>query len=165
MNILLYHLKNTFMKKNNFLMLVFLLPLTILMGAFIVPFGGEGYEIYIDNKLVLQQFGQQMKQVKSLQLNASQAKSELNVKFYHCGMAGKSRTLELRTPEKQVLKQWQFANEEAKNFAITVPVKEILDLQKKAGAGTLHLYYSSKEAPDGRFLAGIVMSEKSLVVK
>ncbi len=153
------------MKKKNYGLLCLLLSLILVMGAFISPLGGEGYEIYIDNKLVLQQFGKNMKEVKNLQLNASHSKSELNVKFFHCGMAGKSRTLELRTPEKQVLKQWQFANEEAKNFAITVPVKEILNLQKKAGAGTLHLFYSSKEAPDGRFLAGIVMSEKSLAAK
>ncbi len=153
------------MKKKNYGLIGLLLPVAIAMGSFISPVGGEGYEIYIDNKLVLQQFGKNMKEVKNLQLNASHSKSELNVKFFHCGMAGKSRTLELRTPEKQVLKQWQFANEEAKNFAITVPVKEILDLQKKAKAGTLHLIYSSKEAPDGRFLAGIVMSEKSFAAK
>ncbi len=153
------------MKKKNYGLICLLLSIAFVMAAFISPMGGEGYEIYIDNKLVLQQFGKNMKEVKNLQLNASHSKSELNVKFFHCGMAGKSRTLELRTPGKQVLKQWQFANEEGKNFAITVPVKEILDLQKKAAAGTLHLIYSSREAPDGRFLAGIVMSEKSMASK
>ena len=149
--------------KKQFVLLI--TSLAFVMTAFINPFGGEGYEIYIDNKLVIQQFGQQMKQVKNLQFNSSQKESELSVKFFHCGMAGKSRTLELRTPDKQVLKQWQFKNEEAKNFAITVPVKEILDLQKKSGAGTLHLFYSSKEAPDGRLLAGIVTSDKSVASK
>ena len=153
------------MKKISFLIPGLLLSISLFVASFISPKGGEGYEIYIDNKLVIQQFGQQMKQVKNLQLNSSQIKSELNVKFFHCGMAGKSRILELRTPDKQVLKQWQFANEEAKNFAITVPVKEILDLQKKSGAGTLHLFYSSKEAPDGRLLAGIVTSDKSVASK
>ena len=153
------------MKKKSLLMTGVLLSISLLMVAFISPIGGEGYEIYIDNKLVIQQFGQQMKQVKNLQFNSSQKESELSVKFFHCGMAGKSRTLELRTPDKQVLKQWQFKNEEAKNFAITVPVKEILDLQKKSGAGTLHLFYSSKEAPDGRLLAGIVTSDKSVAAK
>ena len=153
------------MKKKSFLIVGLLLPISLFMAAFIAPMGGEGYEIYIDNKLVIQQFGQQMKQVKNLQLNSSQVKSELNVKFFHCGMAGKSRVLELRTPGKKVLKQWQFANEDAKNFAITVPVKEILDLQKKAGTGTLHLFYSSKEAPEGRFLAGVTMADKSVATR
>jgi hypothetical protein len=153
------------MKKKSFFIMALLLSINLFMAAFISPMGGEGYEIYIDNKLVIQHFGQQMKEIKNLQLNAAQFKSELNVKFYHCGMAGKSRVLELRTPDKQVLKQWQFANDEAKNFTITVPVKEILDLQKKAGAGTLHLFYTSREAPDGRLLAGIVMQGNSVAAK
>jgi hypothetical protein len=150
------------MKKKTFLYSGLVLSLAILLSGFVSPLGGEGYQIFLDNKLVLEQFGNDMKQVKNLQLDPTQLKSELRVKFYHCGMAGKSRILELRTPGKQVLRQWQFANEEGKNFAITVPVKDILDLQKKAGAGTLHLFYSSKEAPEGRFLAGIITSEKSI---
>lgn len=153
------------MKKKSFLAMFLWLPITLLMAAFMSPMGGEGYEIYIDNKLVMHQFGQKMKEVKNLQLSADQAESELNVKFYHCGMAGKSRSLELRTPGKQVLKKWKFANEESKNFAITVKVKEILDLQKKAGKGTLHLFYSSEEAPGGRFLAGIINSDRSVAIK
>jgi hypothetical protein len=153
------------MKKKRFLIMAFLLSFNLFIAAFISPLGGEGYEIYIDKKLVIQQFGQQMKQVKKLQLSADQVKSELNVKFYHCGMAGKSRVLEVRTPDKQVLKQWQFANDEAKNFTITVPVKEILDLQKKAGTATLQLLYSSREAPDGRLLAAIVMQSNSVAAK
>jgi hypothetical protein len=153
------------MKKKRFLIMALLLSFNLFIAAFISPLGGEGYEIYIDKKLVIQQFGQQMKQVKKLQLSTDQVKSELNVKFYHCGMAGKSRVLEVRTPDKQVLKQWQFANDEAKNFTITVPVKEILDLQKKAGTATLQLFYSSREAPDGRLLAAIVMQSNSVAAK
>ncbi len=153
------------MKKNTFLNPGLLALIAIFLTGFISPLGGEGYQIYIDNKLVLEQFGNDRKQVKNLQLEPSQAKSELRVKFYHCGMAGNSRILELRTPGKQVLRQWQFANEEGKNFAITVAVKDILDLQKKAGAGTMHLFYASKEAPEGRFLAGLISSEKSIASK
>jgi hypothetical protein len=153
------------MKRKSFLITSLLLPVSLFIAAFVPLFGGEGFEIYIGNKLVIQQFGAQMKQVKNLELSDAQAKSELNVKFYHCGMAGKNRVLELRTPAKKVLKQWQFANDESKNFVITILVKEILDLQKKAGDGTLHLFYSSREAPEGRLLAGIVHSEKSVAAK
>lgn len=150
------------MKKKMFMYAVLVLAMAISMTAFVSPTGGEGYQIYIDDKLILEQFGSEMKQVKNLQLDQSHKKSELKVKFYHCGMAGRSRTLELRTPGKQVIKSWQFANEEGKNFAIRVRVEEILDLQKRAGAGTLHLFYTSQEAPDGRFLAGITIGGKSV---
>lgn len=149
------------MKKNKLFSMVLLLAFTSLIVSFVSPAGGEGYEIYIDNKLVMQQFGQQMKQVKNVQLNPAQSKGDLKVKFYHCGMAGKSRTLELKSPDQKVLKQWQFANEEGKNFAISVPVKEIVKLQEKSGAGTLHLFYASKEVPQGRFLAGIIITDNA----
>lgn len=127
--------------------------------------GGEGFEIYIDNKLVLQQFNQEMKQTKNIQLNAANSKSVLKVKYYHCGMAGKSRTLELKNAEQKTLKQWQFENEEGKNFGITVAVKDILASQKQPGNGTVYLYYSSKEAPQGRLLAGIVQSDQAMARK
>lgn len=59
----------------------------------------------------MQQFEMGMKQVKNLQLNPAQSMGDLKVKFYHCGMAGKSRTFELKSPHLKVLRQWQFANE------------------------------------------------------
>ncbi len=153
------------MKKKTFLFVGLVVLSAFFTTAFVSPRGGEGFQIYIGNKLVVEQFGKEVKQVKNLLLEPSQIKSELKVKFYHCGMAGKSRTLDLRMPGKGVLKQWQFANEEGKNFGITVPVKEILDLQKKAGAGILHLFYSSREAPEGKFLAGIAMPDKSVAIR
>ena len=76
-------------------------------------------------------------------------------------MVCKSRTFQLKSPDLKVLRQWQFANGESKNFSTTVPVKEIANLQEKSGAGTLDLYYVSKEAPQGRFLAGIPIPDKA----
>ncbi|RXK62144.1 hypothetical protein ESA94_03780 [Lacibacter luteus] len=127
-----------------------------LLLSFIKPAGGEGFEIYVDNTLVLRQFNQEMKQLKNIQLTASNSKSVLKVKFYHCGMTGKSRVLELKTSDQKTLKHWQFKNEEGKNFGITVAIKDILDSQKQTGSGALYLYYASKETPEGRLLAGIV---------
>ncbi|MFY7840030.1 MAG: hypothetical protein ACOVP7_07120 [Lacibacter sp.] len=133
-----------------------LIVATALLLSFVKPAGGEGFEIYVDNNLVLRQFNQEMKQLKNIQLNESNSKSVLKVKFYHCGMTGNSRVLELKNTEQKTLKHWQFANEEGKNFGITVAVKDILASQQQIGSGTLYLYYASKEAPQGRLLAGIV---------
>lgn len=151
------------MKAKQFLVMVFLVAASSFIYSFVTPMGGEGFEIYIDNKLVLQQFNQEMKQVKNIQLTAAHSKSELKVKYYHCGMVGKSRTLELKNSDKKTVKRWEFDNSEGKNFAITVAVKEILDSQEKLGNGTIYLYYSSKEAPQGRLLAGIVHGNKNSV--
>jgi hypothetical protein len=153
-------LKLKVMKVKSFFTIVLLLAASSFIYSFVSPTGGEGFEIYLDNKLVLQQFNQEMKHTKNIQLTASDRNSELKVKFYHCGMAGKSRTLELKNADQKTVKQWQFDNSEGKNFAITVAVKDILSFQEKAGKSNIYLYYSSKEAPQGRLLAGIVQGKK-----
>ncbi|QNA43056.1 hypothetical protein [Lacibacter sediminis] len=151
------------MKAKQLFVMVFLVAASSFIYSFVTPMGGEGFEIYVDNKLVLQQFNQEMKQLKNIQLTEAQSKSELKVKYYHCGMAGKSRILELKNSDQKTVKRWEFDNSEGKNFAITVAVKEILDSQEKLGNGTIYLYYSSKEAPQGRLLAGIVQANKNSV--
>ena len=104
------------------------------MYSFVAPAaGGEGFQIYVDNKLVLQQFNQEMKELKNIQLTAAHSKSELKVKYYHCGMAGNSRILELKNSDQKTVKRWQFDNGGGKDFTVTVPVKEILDSQEKLG--------------------------------
>ena len=139
---------------------VSLFAIVAFFSAFISPAGGEGFEIYVDNRLLIQKFNTDMKQLTNLQLSGSNAKSELKVKFYHCGMSGRDRSLSLRNANNQLLKQWQFSNSDGKNFAVIVPVREILALQQKSGNATLYLYYASKEASGGRLLTGIVRKEK-----
>ncbi|MBC7936432.1 MAG: hypothetical protein H7Y86_13865 [Rhizobacter sp.] len=148
------------MKSKKSLLIVSALAIVAFFSAFVSPAGGEGFEIYVDNKLCIQKFNTDMKQVTNLQLNASNANSELKVRFYHCGLTGKNRSLSLKNAQNQLLKQWQFNNSDVKNFAVTVPVKEILALQQKAGNATLYLYYSSKEASAGRLLTGIVRKDR-----
>lgn len=150
------------MKTKKSLLFVALLGITTMLFSFISPMGGEGFEIYLDNKLVLQKFHKEIKKPTNLQLNASHANSQLQVKFYHCGMAGKSRSLSLKDANQKLLKQWEFTNEEGKNFAVSIPVKEVLNFQQKAGDATLYLYYSSKEAADGRLLTGLVRSDRNV---
>ena len=91
------------MKAKQFLTMALLVAASSLNYSFVTPMGGEGFEIYLDNKLVLQQFNQEMKEKKNIQLTAAHSKSELKVKYYHCGMAGKSRTLELKNADQKTL--------------------------------------------------------------
>ncbi len=153
------------MNKKTMLTAVLLLVISSFHSSFTTSTGGEGFEIYVDNKLVLQQFHQQMKQTKNIQLTAANSKSVLKVKYYHCGMAGKSRILALKNAEQKTLQQWEFKNEEGKNFGITVAVKDILASQQKPGNTTVYLYYASKEAPQGRLLAGIIQTDQAMAKK
>jgi hypothetical protein len=127
------------------------LALSIALLGFKSPAGGEGYEIYLDNKLVVRQFGSTISQVTSVTLDKTAYNSRLVVKYWHCGRVAKNRQVTLKNGEDKVLLQWNFPDKD--DAAIGCAVKDIMDL--KTGSGTLKLYYSSSELPKGRQLAAI----------
>ncbi|MDP4262914.1 MAG: hypothetical protein Q8941_10310 [Bacteroidota bacterium] len=142
----------------------------IILGAFFTTFfsfyvkpGGEGFEIYLNNKMVLQQFGSQQNPVQSIQLDQSFSNSQLSVKYFHCGRAGTNRSITIRDGQNKVLKEWKFADVSnaavsVSNPAMTCKVSDILSLQK-TNPGKLNLYYSSSELPKGRLLATLIIGE------
>jgi hypothetical protein len=116
--------------------------------------GGEGFEISLNSKIVLQQFGSQMDAVKSLSLNQSSYNDQLTIKYHHCGKVGKNRVVTVKDGQNKTLKEWHFADAATPVAAMTVNVKDILSL-KKENSNTLKLNYSSSELPAGRVLATI----------
>lgn len=124
--------------------------------SFNTRFGGEGFEIYLNNKLVLQHYGTPTKAVKNLQLDESSYNDQLTIKYHHCGRIGKDRSIILKDEQNNVLKQWHFANANDATNAMTCKVKDIVDLQKKNGSKTINLIYSSSELPEGRLLASVI---------
>jgi hypothetical protein len=131
--------------------------------SFSTKMGGEGFEIYLNSKLVLQQYGNQMNTVKSLQLDQKSYDAELTIKYHHCGKVGKDRTITIKDGQNKVLKQWHFTNTADATNAMTCKVKDILDLQKKNGSTTINLYYSSSELPKGRLLTSITKETTNTV--
>lgn len=125
---------------------------TLLMGTVVnSPAGGECFEIYQDNKLVLQRCGKDINAVQTISLNAATSNSELTVKYYHCGQVGKNRVLTLKSNDGKTLKEWKFANTPGK-YAMKCGVKEIFSVKVSNSSG-LKLYYTSAELPDGKLLA------------
>jgi len=124
--------------------------------------GGEGFEIYLNSKLVLQQFGSQLNQVKSLQLDQSSSNDELTIKYHHCGQVGKNRSITIKDGQNKILKEWHFADVSKGGAAMTCKVKDIIGLKKGKGPVTLNLYYSSSELPKGRQLASLVVASGNL---
>ena len=53
--------------------------------SFSYNFGGEGFEILLNGKPLLQQFGKDMNSVKNLQLSQVLATDKLTIRYYHCG--------------------------------------------------------------------------------
>ncbi len=124
--------------------------------------GGDVFEIYLNDDLVIQQFMHNDKSVKNLTLTEANYDDQLLVKFSHCGVSGKDRTLTLKDAKDNVIRKWTYANNTGKNRSMICPVKDIMDLQKTKGNITLKLCYSSAELPNGYVLAAIPKSGKSL---
>jgi hypothetical protein len=124
--------------------------------------GGDSYEIYLNNQLLLKQFVHQALSLKSLSLNQANAKDQLVVYYSHCGVTGKDRSLAVKDSKGTTLKKWNFANaKEGARSGMIIPVKELLQLEKDHGS--LSLYYTSQELPESRVLASFTVSEKSTV--
>ena len=115
--------------------------------------GGDSYEIYLNKKLLLQQFVSQSSGVKTLQLNQKDYNGQIDIYYSHCGQTGKARNITIKDGQNQVLKEWHFSDGD--NTAMSCKVKDILNLQEKNNK--LNLFYSSQLLPKGRLLASIVI--------
>jgi hypothetical protein len=128
-------------------------------SSFTSPAGGECFEIYQDSKLVLQRCGKDIEKVQTISLSNT-AGSELTVKYFHCGQAGKERILALKSSDGKLLKEWKFTNTSNNDYSMKCGVKEIFNV-KVSNQSNLKLYYTSKEKPEGKLLAIINTSGKA----
>lgn len=143
--------------------LALLLPvaaLSFILSSFSFRPGGEGFEVFQNNKLVFQQFGGNMKKVNSLQLSAASSKDEITIKYYHCGRSGKNRHLIIRSADNKELKNWQFANASTsqRDPGMSFRVGDILTLQGKSKKSALNVYYTSSEIPAGKLIVSLVVN-------
>jgi hypothetical protein len=128
-----------------------LLGIAAALFSFTTRPGGEGFEIYLNNKVVLQQYGNEMNTVKKLSVDQYVASDNLGIKYHHCGKVGKNRVITIRDAQNNTLKEYRYADVTTPASAMMVPVKDILNLKKKAGSN-LQLCYASSELPKGRAL-------------
>lgn len=117
--------------------------------------GGEGFEVYLNNKIIMQRFGNQLNSPQSIQLSDAAANDEITIKYHHCGRVGKNRVLTIKDSQDKVLKEIRFADVNVPVSGMSCKVKDIISL-KKGNNNILKLYYSSTELPNGRLLASIV---------
>jgi hypothetical protein len=115
-------------------------------------FGGEGFEILLNGKVLLQQFGKDMNIVKNLRLNAASPGDKLTVRYHHCGQAGKNRVIAVKDAQNKLLKEWRFNDVQRAAADMSCSMQDLLTLKKDAG-NVFKLYYSSDELPAGRQLA------------
>lgn len=126
----------------------------ILLSAFTSRPGGEGFEIYLNNQVLLQRFGKDMNTVKSFALNPSAANDKLTIRYHHCGQVGKNRVITIKDGQDNLLKEFRYKDNESTVAEMTLPVKDIFSLQQK-GNKIFRVYYRSTELPAGRMLVSL----------
>lgn len=122
--------------------------------------GGDFYRIFLNDKLVVEQFLTEPKSVPPLSLNTANGNDQLFIHFSHCGVAGKGRTITLTDEKGKPVKVWKFAD--TKSTVMQLPVKEIATASGKMATGTI--YYASKEKPSSQLLTKLEL-KKEVVAK
>jgi len=131
---------------------VLLLTLTSTLNSFTAKPGGEGFEVLLDGKVVLQRYGNDLQTVKSISLDKKNTDGILTIRYYHCGRTGKNRTVTVRDASDKLLKTFRFADVAKPVSDMSIGVKELLGLKTQ---GSLKIFYSSSELPAGRQLVRI----------
>ena len=132
-----------------------LLCLSTMVFSYPTKPGGAGFEIYLNTKVVIQQYGSEMNTVKSLPLNLQASNDELTIKYHHCGNIGKNLVITIKDQQNNVLKEFRYVDATSGVSAMLVRVKDLTVL-KKGNSSLLKLYYSSSELPKGRMLASLM---------
>jgi hypothetical protein len=134
--------------------------LFVTTSSFSGSWGGDSYRIYVNNKLVMDQIVYNQTSVKTLSLDQRSPNDEISVFYSHCGKAGNARHIIIKNNDEKVLKTWNFANTTSEKAPMVCKARDIVGLQK--GNEKLALFYSSKELPDGKMLASIVVGKDNV---
>lgn len=128
--------------------------------------GLDVFEIYLNNKLLLKMAAGKSFSLENLPLNGSNYNDQLVIYYSQCntgGKVGRDRSIAIKDSKGRVLRSWKFAD--ATNIdaagndamtaraAMTIPVKELLQLAKDHAGESLTFYYTAQGRPDGQALA------------
>jgi hypothetical protein len=133
--------------------------LCTLLFSFSKIIGAHSFQVFLDSKLVLDQYVNLKSDVPSVLLDPADNHSQLIVKYSECGRTVTSRTITIKDEKNQVLKDWRFEGVTAGyKDPMTFAIKDITVLKQK-GSNTLKLFYSSKEFPEGQQIASLVIAD------
>jgi hypothetical protein len=127
--------------------------------------GGDSFEIWLNGKMMLQQFVHVSSAVQTLHLSAASENDKLQIYYRHCGQVGTNRYITIKDENDRPLKVWQFANSDGNNSGMSIKLKDVSRL-KKSKDSKLNIFYSSSQLPNGKMLASLAVSnETSVAVK
>jgi len=138
-----------------------ILAISVISLSFSSTFGGEGFQISLNGKVLLEQYGKDMDAVKNLELSKASPNDKITIRYYHCGRIGKGRVVTVKDINDKTVKEWRYRDPNAPVSDMSCSVQDFLGLKKKSNI--LKLYYSSSELPDGRQLATVILGGSSIV--
>ena len=128
---------------------------TILFSFSVRP-GAHHFQVYLDDKMVLEQYASDKMMAPKLPLESSA--NQLVVKYSECGRTVTGRAITIKDEKNNILKEWKFEGETSGyKDGMSCKVKDIFAL-KQNGSNTLKLFYSSKEFPEGQQVALLVLN-------
>jgi hypothetical protein len=123
--------------------------------------GGESYEIYLNNKLLLKQVLYQPLNLRSLPLDKSNYNDQLTIYYSQCNVKiAKSRSIVVKDEKGNTLKEWKFADATESHAGMVIPVKDLFQLVKTYGNSTLSLYYNAEGRPKEQMLTSFQVEGK-----
>jgi hypothetical protein len=137
-----------------------LVAFVAVSGTLIARDGGESFEIYLNNKLLMRQHVTQAFSLQNLNLTAANANDQLVIYYNHCGMPGKARTIAIKDAAGNILKKYTFGDAANVKEGMTISVKELLALQKNHNGVQLAIHYTAKELPKGLTLTSVKFGGK-----
>jgi hypothetical protein len=138
-----------------------LLALLISFASVSAKAGGDGYEIYLNNKLILKQYQGQNLSLTSLVLSEANVNDKIVICYTRCNVpdqSGKSRSITLKDNNGNVLKVWTFNNLAEDKGSMSIPVQEILELQKKTGEKPVSIFYAAQDHAQTQILPSLQLS-------
>jgi hypothetical protein len=134
---------------------ILLAVLCVVLFSFAPLPGAHNYQVYLDGKLVLEQYADSRKEAPSLSLDPQAQVKELSIRYSECGRTVNARVISVKDDRGKLLKEWKFDGA-SKGFEnpMTINVKDVVALKQK-DSNTLKLYYASREFPEGQQIASL----------
>ncbi|MBE7171757.1 MAG: hypothetical protein INR73_14305 [Williamsia sp.] len=145
-------------------------PLAAFFTLFFLAFtqsataGLDSYEIYLNNRLLVKQTVDKPLSLESLQLDKSNINDRLVIYYSQCNAPNKiakGRRILIKDANGGIVKEWKFTDADGANTAMTIPVKELLQLEKKNGSSPLNLVYTAEGHLQGQKLTSLQIGSKS----
>jgi hypothetical protein len=130
------------------------IALCLLLFSFRSGGGVDGFKIYLNDKLILEQYVTNKLTIKDLQLTNANINDHLVIFYTHCGgVIGKGRSIAIKNDQGKILKEWKFEDVGYNDKGMSIPVRELLQLEKSNAGSHLNICYSAAQLPSGRNLA------------